>query len=95
MIEAELHTVPEGGQEYVPVARVRVEDDGTSQVWDPESLFPFSLHVLVPGELGSSSPRKVTFEEDPQLWVRQLSTVLRTGYLVPVITHDDAVPAHG
>lgn len=91
MIEVELHSVPAGGQEYVPVARVRVEDDGTSQIWDPDDLVPFTLHVLVPGEAGSSSPRKVTFEDDPQLWVRRLSSVLRTGYLVPVITHDDAV----
>lgn len=93
MIEAELHTVPAGGQEYVPVARVRVEDDGTSQVWDPDELLPLTTHALVADEAGR--PRRVTFEEEPQLWVRQLSTILRTGYLVPVITHDDAVPAHG
>lgn len=88
MIELELRSVPAGATEYVPVARIRVEDDGTSQVWDPEDLFPFGVPALVAEPSGL---RRVTFEDEPQVWVRQLQSILRTGYLVPVVTHDDAL----
>lgn len=88
MIEAELRSVPAGGDEYVPVARIRVEDDGTWQVWDPDGLLPFEVHALVPGGPGLPA-RRVVFAREPQLWVRRLGTVLRTGYLVPVVTTDD------
>ena len=88
MIELELRSVPAGATEYVPVARIRVDDDGTSQVWDPEDLFPFGVHALVAERSGL---RRVTFEDEPQVWVRGLDTILRTGYLVPVVTHDDAL----
>lgn len=92
MIEAELRSVPAGGREYVPVARIRVEDDGTSRIWDPDQLLPLDVHALVPslpGEFGETGPRRVTFADDPQLWVRRLDTILRTGYLVPVVLQDD------
>ncbi len=87
MIEVELQRVPEEGREYEVAATLRVDDAGDVELHDPEGLMPTALHVLVaePGGL-----RKVTFEEDPATWARNLDSLLRTGYLVPVITHDDS-----
>ncbi len=87
MINVELQRVPDGEQEYRTVASLTVADNGTYQLKDPDQLFPISLHVLVVDEVGKL--RRVTFEEDPQTWARHLHTLLRGGYLVPVVTHDD------
>lgn len=86
MIRVELHSVPDGTQDYQAVATLTVADDGTYQLEDPGELFPTPMHVLVGGEGGQL--RQVTFEDDPATWARHLDTILRTGHLVPVTTHD-------
>jgi hypothetical protein len=91
MITVELQCVPEGGHDYQPVATLTVAGDGTYQLSDPENYFPTQLHVLVPDESGELRP--VDFGDDPQTWARNLHTLLRGGYLVPVVTHDDAPAA--
>jgi hypothetical protein len=88
MITVELRRVPEGGHEYEMAASLSVAGDGTYELDDPENLVPIRLHVLVPRDVGL--PRRVDFDEDPETWARNLSSLLRTGYLVPVITHDDS-----
>jgi hypothetical protein len=87
MIEVELQRVPDEGSEYEVAATLRVDADGSVHVHDPEHLIPTSLHVLVASPEGEL--RQVRFEEDPSTWVRNLDSLLRTGYLVPVITRDD------
>lgn len=86
MITVELRRVPEGHSDYVAVATLTVNDDGSVITQDPDGFLPVDMPVLVGGEGGL---RRVALEEDPALWVRNLHTVLRTGYLVPVVTHDD------
>lgn len=86
MITVELHEAPGGPGDYRKVATLTVADDGTYHFDDPDRMFPTSLYVLVPGE----QLRQVRFEEDPALWARNLHTLLRSGYLVPVVTRDDA-----
>lgn len=90
MITVELHTVPEGRDDYETVATMTVEDDGTYQLQDPDRHFPVQLHVLVTDDQGAF--RQVRLEDDAATWARNLDTLLRTGYLVPVITRDDAGP---
>lgn len=89
MIEAELRSVPAGGQNYVSVARICVEDDGTSQIWDPDQLLPLDVHALLPSRPGNPGHLQVAFADEPQLWVRRSGTILRTGCLVPVVLQDD------
>lgn len=91
MITLELHSVPEGRSDYEPVATMTVADDGTYHLADPEGLFPVDLHVLVANEVGEL--QQVRIEDDAAAWARNLDTVLRSGHLVPVITHDDNPPA--
>lgn len=86
MITVELHRVPEGAHEYVPVATLHVSADRTFELVDPEALFPLDLGVLVSDE--PTGLRRVTLEEDPVVFARNLGSVLRTGYLVPVIVED-------
>lgn len=88
MIKVELRAVPEGGHEYEAIATVEVRDGQPPVIWDPQEVVPIDLHALVP--TGDDRARKVTFGDDPATWARHLSSILRTGYLVPVITHDDA-----
>jgi hypothetical protein len=88
MIRVELRSVPGGTHDYQTVATLTVAADGTYQLDDPGSLFPLDLHVLVAD--GDDQLRQVTFGEDPATWARNLDTVLRSGYLAPVVT-DDAV----
>lgn len=90
MIEVELRAVPQGKDDYEAIARLVVRDDGTHEEWDPQEVIPYDLHVLAPDE--EAGARKVTFEEDPATWARHLKTILRTGYLVPVVVRDDAEP---
>lgn len=89
MITLELQSVPEGRSEYETVATMTVADDGTYRLADPEGLFPVDLHVLVvsDGEL-----KQVRIEDDAAVWARNLGSVLRSGNLVPVVTHDDNPP---
>lgn len=87
MIEVELQRVPDEGREYEVAATLSVADDGTVNVHDPDELLPTGLHVLV-AEPGGQL-RQVRFDEDPATWARNLDSLLRTGYLVPVITRDD------
>lgn len=86
-VKVELHQVPEGGSEYQAVAWMTAAGDSW-EVTDPEGLFPTELHVLVAGK--GDQLRKVRLEDDPETWARNLDSVLRTGYLVPVVTHDDS-----
>lgn len=87
MIEVELQRVPDGGRDYEVAATLRVDDDGSVDLHDPDRLVPTSLHVLVADPGGQL--RQVRFEDEPVTWARNLSSLLRTGYLVPVITRDD------
>ena len=87
MIEVELQRVPDDGRAYEVAATLRVDDNGAVGLHDPEHLLPTSLHVLVADPTGKL--RQVRFEEDPATWARNLDSLLRTGYLVPVITRDD------
>lgn len=87
MITVELQQIPEGEQEYRPAATLSVAEDGSYQLDDPEGLFPTRLHVVIPDAEGGL--RQVRFEEDPQTWARHLGSLLRGGYLVPVVTRDD------
>lgn len=89
MITVELRRIPEGHNDYTTVATLTVNDDGAVTIDDPEQYLPVDMHVLVKGADG---PRRVTFDEDPDLWARNLHRALRTGYLVPVIVHDDGAP---
>lgn len=91
MIEVELRAVPQGEKEYVPVARLTVADDGQLTTWDPEGLIPLEVPALVAKTGGGR--RRVSVEEDPATYVRHMDTILRTGYLVPVITTDTGQPA--
>lgn len=91
MITAQLRRVPEGGSDYETVATVQVDADGTYQIDDPEGYVPTALHVLVVDESGQL--QRVDLEHDPQTWVRNLPSLMRTGYLVPVITEDTSMSA--
>lgn len=91
MITIELQSVPEGRSDYESVASMTVADDGTYRLVDPEGLFPVDLHVLVVDDAGAL--RQVRIEDDAATWARHLDSVLRSGQLVPVITHDDNSPA--
>lgn len=87
MITAELRRVPDAGGDYEVVATIQVDDDGTYRVDDPEGHVPTYLRVLAPAA-GPEQLQSISLEDDPETWVRHLDSVLRTGYLVPVITHD-------
>jgi|SRR5690625_2350226 len=91
VIEVELRAVPQGEKEYVPVARLTVADDGQLTTWDPEGLIPTDVPVLVATPGGGL--RRVSVEEDPATYARHMDTILRTGYLVPVVTADTGQPA--
>lgn len=86
MLTVELKRVPEGHSDYVTVARLEVDDQGTYRLTDPEEFFPLELAVLLPPVEDGDPPRKITLDEDPATWARNLHTILRTGYLVPVVT---------
>ncbi|MDN5746143.1 MAG: hypothetical protein L0H31_13615 [Nocardioidaceae bacterium] len=88
MIEVELKT-PAGEHGYGTVARVTVYDDGSHEVWDPQGRIPWGIHALRPSSEGNG-PLQVFFEEEPIEWVRRLGTILRPGYLVPVLVRDAA-----
>ncbi len=85
MIRVELHERFDG--QYRTVGALTVADDGTYQFDGDASAFPTDLHVLAADAAGQIRP--VTFAAEPATWARNLDTVLRTGYLVPVVTHDD------
>lgn len=87
MIKVELNEKLEGADGYTVTASLVVEDDGTYHFQGDKDAFPTYLHALVPNP-GGAGLRRVGFEEDPATWARHLHTVLRTGYLVPVITVD-------
>lgn len=96
-VEVELRSVPEGKETYEAVARLVVNDDGSHEVWDPGSVVPalMDLPVLVPLENGERGVSRIAFRDDPAEWARRLDTVLRTGYLVPVVVRDDQVDHEG
>lgn len=84
-VKVELRRVPEGAADYECVATMTVHD----QQWeldDPEGFFPVDLPVLV---IEDSAMRSVQLHEDPATWARNLDTILRGGYLVPVVVLDD------
>lgn len=86
-MKVKLWRVPEGGTEYETVAVLTVRGDGY-ELDDPFGLVPTDLAVLV--EDGEQGLRRVGLDEDPQIWARNLHTLLRTGYLVPVVVEDAA-----
>ena len=87
MIELEILAVPEGQTEHTKMAGLVVADDGTYQVENPDGYLPVDLPVLVKTESGGLG--HVYLEDDPKTWARKLNTVLRTGYVVPVVVRDD------
>lgn len=87
-ITVELQRVPEGESEYRTVATLQVDAAGTHTLEDPDELFPLEIPVLVAGEPGQP-PRRIAFNDDPAAWAANLSSLLRTGYLVPVVTIGD------
>lgn len=93
MIELELCAVPEGSSEYVRVAGLVVRDDGTYTVDDPRGYLPIETPALLPRPDGQRGLDRVELADDAATWARQAHTILRTGYLVPVIVHDDGSPA--
>jgi hypothetical protein len=80
--------VPGNTAEYQVAAALVVEDDGTYRFEGPESAFPTDVPVPVADETGRFV-RSLTLAQDPVHWARNLDLVLRTPYLVPVVTHDD------
>lgn len=86
-LRVELRTAAHGSLEYTAAATVTVGPDGSVELHDPEGLVPTDLHVLAADEDGRI--RKVRLEDDPATWARNLGSLLRTGYLVPVIVQDD------
>lgn len=84
-VKVELQRVPEGASEYERVATITVH----GQQWeleDPEGFFPVDLPVLV---VEDSTMRQVLLHDDPATWARNLDTILRGGYLVPVVVLDN------
>lgn len=86
MIELEILAAPEGQADHTKVAGLVVNDDGTYQVDNPDGYLPVELPVLVTTDTGLGH---VYLDDDPHTWARRLNTVLRTGYVVPVIVRDD------
>lgn len=91
MITVELRSIPENEDEYRSVASLTVADDGTHEFEDPRGLFPFEVPVPVPveGADGELTLGQVWFSQAPEEWARNLENLLRTGYLVPVVTVDE------
>lgn len=87
MIELELRAVPEGAHDYERVAGLVVEDDGTYRLDDPQGVMPLDVSVLAPQPRGGGLER-IEFGQNPERWARHASSILRTGYLVPVIVRD-------
>lgn len=92
-VTVHLQRVPEGKNDYETVATLEVAADNTYTLDDPEQFFPIEDHVLVPAEEEGHHPTRVTFDEDPGTWARQLPGLLRTGYLVPVVIEGDEAQA--
>jgi len=88
MIRVELRRVPQGARDFVTIGTLEVADDGTYELDDPGGVFPLELLSVVADVDGHL--RQVSFQDDPATWARNLSGHLRTGYLVPVITDEDA-----
>lgn len=86
MLEVELRRVPEGADDYVTVARLRVDEGGQTETWDPEGFLPLDVPALV---VDAGKIRRVAWQDDPATYARNLRSILRTGYLVPVVTRDD------
>lgn len=86
MIAVELMQAPFPRGQYLPVALLVVDDDGEVFLDDPEQLIPTQLHAL--GSCPAGSLRRIEFAEDPEEWARHLDSILRTGYLVPLVLRD-------
>lgn len=91
MISVELRAVPEGATDYQPVATLEVADDGTFTTRDPDGYLPLDLKVMVVDDEGSIT--QVGIDDDAATYARNLDSILRTGYVVPVITRDDDAQA--
>lgn len=84
-VKVELRRVPEGASDYVCAATMTVQ--GTQwKLDDPDGFFPTQLPVLLAGDHGM---RTVQLADEPATWARNLDSILRTGYLVPVVVFDD------
>ena len=66
---------------------------GTYTVDDPRGYLPIETPALLPRPDGQRGLDRVELADDAATWARQAHTILRTGYLVPVIVHDDGSPA--
>jgi hypothetical protein len=84
LIEIELRTPIDATTEYRPAARLRVEDDGTYTMSGETNLF--ITDVGIPDRRTVSG--RLTFEDDPEEWARNLHKELRTPYLVSVVIVD-------
>lgn len=93
MITVELRRPSNHGDRYHRLATLTVHDDASYDLDDPEGLFPFALHVVVPDS--GRGLRRVTFAEDRATWARHLGGLLRTGYLVPVTVQDTRAASQG
>lgn len=91
MISVELHAVPEGATDYQTVATLEVADDGTVTTHDPDGYLPLELKAMVIDDHDEIS--LVGIDDDPATWARNLDSILRTGYIVPAVIHDDGAPA--
>lgn len=95
MVVVEIKAVPEGAREHEVVARLTVNDDGSYEAWDRGRWIPWDLPALRPREKAGNGPEGVPFRSEPMEWARRLGTIYRTGYIVPVIVHDDAAHSTG
>jgi hypothetical protein len=85
------------GDGYRAVASITLKDDGVLEVWDPGHLVcPSNSDVLgllvtpMPRRGADGKVRRTYYADDPAYWLRNLHRILRTGYLVPVVTVDDS-----
>lgn len=92
-VTVHLQRVPEGKDDYETVATLEVAADNSYTLNDPDQVFPTEDHVLVPGDSDEEPLRRVTFDEDPATWARNLPGLLRTGYLVPVVIEGEDAQA--
>jgi hypothetical protein len=90
MITVELRAVPEGAHDYMTVATLNVADDGTVTTHDPDGYLPLDVKAMVVDDQDQIT--QVGIDDDAATYARNLDSILRTGYVVPVVVHDDGTP---
>lgn len=88
MIKVEMTERVEGVDGHVVTGTLTVDDHGKAHFEGDRAAFPTDLPALLADDDGGF--RRVGFEDDPATWARHLHTILRTGYVVPVIVADTA-----